>query len=428
MSIKIRALLMLGAAAALLAMSACGGGYTCNITFGASTCNQSGSGIGTNGGGGGNGGGGTGQATAFAYAVDQAGTLDSFTLNATAGTFAATANYTAPVIPTADPGAGMVVAQKQFVYTVFDTDGSIFGWSLDSSSGSLTALSGFPMTLPSLLPNVAFNQYNLATNPTGTLLFLSSTGSDEIFVYQIGTSGTLTAVTGSPFVTPVEPGNVTTDGLGNYLYVCENVNGHTGLEVLAYAISSSGALTAIPGSPFAFPMWQLQGDASGKYLIGTSGNTQSLTGSDDKNLYVFSIQQTGSNAGALTAVTGSPFATVYSPFNIAAQPPASKSEFVYSFSINDTDTGYNPVEGYSLDTTSGALTLVTGSPFSNVASGHWGQFDQIGAYLIVYSSVNNGSGTMTQLGPLTVGTDGSLTQPISSATLATPGYWVVTDP
>ena len=59
-NVKIRALLMLGAAVALLAMSACGGGYTCNITFGASTCNQSGSGISGSGGTGGNGGGGSG--------------------------------------------------------------------------------------------------------------------------------------------------------------------------------------------------------------------------------------------------------------------------------------------------------------------------------------------------------------------------------
>jgi lactonase family protein with 7-bladed beta-propeller len=428
MSMKMRALLMLIAAAATVSLSACGGGYTCNVTFGASTCNQSGSGIGTTGGsGGGGGGGGGGKATAYAFAVDQGGTLDGYTLSASAGTFAATSSYTAPAVPANDPGVGMVVAQGQFVYAIFELEDKILGWSLDSTTGSLTPLSGFPVSMTLNLPIVTYNQYNLATNPAGTLLFISDSGGNEVFVFQISSSGGLTAVTGSPFATPIEPGNLTTDGLGKYLYV--GLDGsHTGALVVGYSIGSGGALTEIPGSPFTTPVWQLQGDASGNYLVGTSGNTLSLTGSDDNHLYVYSIVQTGSNAGAISAVTGSPFTTVYSPFTIAVQPASSGGEFVYSLSVNDDGTSYNPIEGYSLDTTSGALTAITGSPFSNLASGYWGQFDQSGAYLFAYSTGNSGSGTLTQIGALTVGSDGSLTQPISSLTLATPGYWVVTDP
>ena len=43
-------------------------------------------------------------------------------------------------------------------------------------------------------------------------------------------------------------------------------------------------------------------------------------------------------------------------------------------------------------------------------------------------TINGGSGSQAEIGPLTVNSDGSLTQPISSTTLVTPGYWVVTDP
>jgi len=198
--------------------------------------------------------------------------------------------------------------------------------------------------------------------------------------------------------------------------------------MVGYTIGSSGALTVIPGGAFTAPaagIWQLQGEASGKYMIGTSASTVSLVGQDDDHLYVFSIDQT---TGALTQAAGSPVSTLYSPFGIAMQPPASGSEFVYSFSINDTATGYNPIEGFQLDTTTGTLTELTKSPFSGVFLGQWAQFDQTGANLLVYSNVFNGTTNTTQIGALAVDSSGNLTQPISPATLVTPGYWVVTDP
>lgn len=421
MTLRARVLLSLLAALATMFLVNCSP-YGCRVTFGSSTCTPSGSGIGSGGGGGGGGG-----ATAFAFAVDQSGAIDGYTLNEGAGTFQLTTGFTAPTIPANDPGVGMVVAQKKFVYAVFELENTLYGWSVDANGG-LTLLSGFPAALPlSTLP-VGFNQYNLATNPAGTLLFVSNTLADQVLVFQISNAGALTAAAGSPFATPVEPGNLTTDGLGKYLYVAEDVSGHTGIQVLAYAIGSGGVLTAVPGSPFPFPMWQLQGDASGKYLVGTTGHAAFLGAADDRHLYVFGIQQSGANAGAISAVAGSPFSTIDSPFTIAAQPASSGGEFVYSFSINDADTGYNPVEGFQLNTTTGALTTITGSPFGGIATGHWGQFDQGGANLFVYSSVSNGSTITTQLGALTVNSNGTLTQPISAATFFTPGYWVVTDP
>jgi hypothetical protein len=114
------------------------------------------------------------------------------------------------------------------------------------------------------------------------------------------------------------------------------------------------------------------------------------------------------------------------------QPTSTGGEFVYSFSVNDGDSGYNPIEGFSLNT-SGALAELSTSPFSNTTTpqmglGSYGQFDQSGLYLFVYSSVTSGGTTVTQLGVWDVGTGGALTQPISPATFTTPGYWAVTDP
>jgi hypothetical protein len=406
--------------------------YKCG-GFGALPCTSAGTGGGTGPFGGG---GGSSKPAAFAFAVDEAGTIDGYALNTTAGTFAATSGYTAPLVPTNNGGVGMVVAQEQFLYAGFGNVGELYAWSIDSTTGGLTAISGSPYSAPFLADyGLGVGQANMITNPAGTLLFISDTLQSEIYVYTIGSGGVLTLVTGSPFLVPFGPMNLATDGLGKYLYAIDgNFNTHTGSAIAAYVIgtgTSLGTLTPVVGSPFvgsSYLMWQLNGEPTGQYLIGTSGNSVVQSAVDDDHLYVFSISQSGTNAGAIAPVTGSPFATRYSPFSIAVQSNTD-GNLVYSFSFNGAASAFNPVEGYAISST-GTLTADTNSPFSGVAEGSWGQFDQSGAFLLVYSSYTNEStgDLVTQLGPIDVGTGGALTQPISTLTLATPGFWVVTDP
>jgi len=209
--------------------------------------------------------------------------------------------------------------------------------------------------------------------------------------------------------------------LGKYLYVTSGMEG-LGQKVAAYSIGSSGALSAVQGSPFSFNMWQLQGDPSGKYMIGISGRSNALNGLvDDTSLYVFGIQQSGTNAGALTQVSGSPFTTLYAPVNLAVQPVSSNGSFVYSFSVNTLEP--NPIEGYQLDTNSGALTVMTNSPFTNIGSGPWGQFDQSGAYLFIFAATSSSS----SLGVLNVDGNGNLTEPLGPVTLDPTTYFAITD-
>lgn len=425
---------------ALLLMAACSGAPGCpQNTFGGSACTGGGgsggfSGGGGTGGGGGGGGGNNPTPAGFVYAVDQGatsqsvnGTIDGYDLSTSASSFTSLSGYTAPAIPASEFGEGMVVVNKQFVYAVFELQQQLFGWSIDASTGALTPLAGFPMSVTLNLPIVNFNTYQIISDPAGKYLFLSSTGANDIFVYTIDSAtGALSTVQGSPFPSSfIEPGNIAIDGLGRFLYVCIG-SLHGGSEFVGYTIGSTGALTLIPGSPFAGNVWELQGDASGRFLVGTSGNSLTFTGSDDDHLYVYSINQ---STGAATPVATSPVTTTYSPFTIAMQPASSNGEYVYSFGMQDSGLGFNPIEGYKLDTTTGALTAITGSPFSNnVFLGQWGQFDQSGANLLVYSSVVTQNGTVAQIGPMSVQSDGTLTDPISPVTLVTPGNWVVTDP
>ncbi len=432
MTKRVRADLLLIVAMATLGLAGCDH-YTCSngLTFGASTCSNSSI---SNPGGNGTGGSAT---AAFVFAVDQGtgtgGTIDGFTLDTSANTFQATPSYTAPAIPDNNGGVGMVVAQKQFLYAGFGTVGQIFGWKI-SSTGNLTAITGSPFSAPFLGDFLgSVGEAAMITDPAGTMLFVSDQLQSQVYAYQIGTGGVLTAATGSPFTLPLgfQPMNLATDGLGKYLYASNGISStHTASEVAAFVINTttgSAALTAVPGSPFPFPMWLVKGEPTGKFLIGTTGKTASFSGTDDDHLYVFAIAQTGSTAGAITAVSGSPFKTAFSPFSIAVQSNTS-GNLLYSFSINDTATGFNAAEGYTISS-AGALTADTGSPFSGLTNGSWGQFDQSGAFLFDYGSFLdiNTNTVVTQLSPFDVGTGGALTQPITTLTLATPGFWAVTD-
>lgn len=410
-----------------IALTGCGH-YNCGTApnLGGGTCTPSTPGLGATGGG--------SAAAVFAFAVDTGltgaanGSIDGYTLNTTAQTFQATPSYAAPAIPANDFGTGMVVAQSQYLYAGFGSTNQIFGWAI-GSDGSLTPVSGSPYSA-TFISNMLgqLGTASIITNPAGTLLFLASTfGAPQIYVYQIGSGGVLTPATASPLSIPFPPLNMTTDGLGKYLYVTEDFGNHQGAEVGAYSIGGDGSLAAVSGSPFPFPMWQVQGEPTGNFLIGTTGENKGVNGADDDHLYLFDIQQSGTTPGALTAAAGSPFLTAFSPFSIAVQTNTN-GNLLYSFSLNDTLTGFNPIEGYQV--TSGALARDTDSPFSNVFNGSWGQFDQNGAFLFAFSAVTdiNTNITTYQLGSLDVASNGDLTQPTSPVTLPTGGFWTVSDP
>ena len=436
MTKQVRAFLVFMVGLATIGLANCGK-YNCatddGLSFSGSACTST-SPSGVSSGGGSS----SSASSVFVFAVNSAagtstspsGAIEGYSVDSATTTSGPITGFTAPTVPPDDGGIGMVIAQSQFLYAGFGIAAQIYGWTIDGTTGALTAISGSPWSgsfLHAFSAGVAADE--MITNPAGTLLFISLPSENEIYVYQIGSGGVLTPAAGAPFSVPFGPLNLATDGAGKYLYAVNgDVSTHTGTEIAAYSIGSSGALTAVPGSPFPFPMWQVQGEPTGKFLIGTSGNSAAPghSGKDDDNLYVYSISSTG----AISQVSGSPFATVYSPFSIAVSQN-SGGNLVYSFSFNDTATAFNAVEGYQISS-SGTLTADAGSPFTSLAAdagGSWGQFDQSGAFLFSYASyVNDTNATVNQISPLTVGSGGALTQTLSALDLTTEGFWAVTDP
>jgi hypothetical protein len=416
MTKQVRTGLMLIVAMAIMGLASCGH-YTCGVTFGSSTCAGGPPSLSSTGGS---------TDAAFVFVADglaSPGSIKGYTLatNVTPPTLAATTSYTAPVTPSNDTGMGMAVAQKKFLYTAFGSTNQVFGWTI-STTGGLSLVQSSPYTpSPKFVSSFSstFDTQRVITNPAGSLLFIADEFGSQIYVYQIGSAGALTAVGGSPFAVPFFPGNLTTDGLGKYLYVTDTSGNHTGSEIAAYSIGSNGVLSAVAGSPFSgvdFDMWQVQGDPTGTFLIGTKGLSVSVNGSDDKNLYVFTIGPSGAPEAPVL------FATQNSPFNIAVQSNAN-GNLVDSFGIADDGLSFNPVESYTLSS-SGALTAVNGSPFTAAEVGSSGQFDQSGGLLFVYGGLTN-NGTITYQVTAFQVLAGAPTQPITEGTYG--GFWVATD-
>jgi 6-phosphogluconolactonase len=353
MTMKVRGLFGLVVASVAMLLTSCGH-YTCGATFGNSSCSTSGSGLGQ--------GGNSASGIVFAYLLVESNIapvgMDADRLDLATNTFALAVNtFTPPPLPTTDgviDGGTVVVSftSKKYLYIPFH-NGTVYGYAIDGTSGALTPV-------PGVFPSNAAGGTSIAADPAGRFLFVSDSASGDIAAFTINSNdGSLTQVSGSPFSSGISAAKMTTDGQGKFLYVAEGLGG---VNVAAFAINqTSGALTAVTGSPFAFAMAQVEGEKSGKFLLGISGI--------DSNIHVFSINST---SGAIAEVAGSPFATVAAPLKLVVH---STGNFAYTFHAVGT-----AIEGYKISATSGALTAIAGSPFTAAALSE-GQFDQSGKFL-----------------------------------------------
>jgi 6-phosphogluconolactonase len=394
MEMKVRALLSLIVLLMMASLVGCGH-YTCGATFGNSSCTTSGStSISQSGGGK------TGSAVAFAYyADDNNGNIGGAMLDS-AGNFNAITNFTQPTFSPAIDG-NMVIVQKKWLYMPL-TSALVLGYSVDGSTGALTALPSSPYV------NSTSNFFSITADPAGKFLFLNGDTSQQITVFSINqTDGSLTEV-GVYATGGVNAWGSTTDGQGKFLYAAAGPVGIS--QIAALSIGSTGALTVVPGSPFTFPFHvsQVKGEASGKYLFSVSADVGVNNTSISDHIYSYAINQ---STGAISQVTGSPFATTYSPYNLTVHPSGG---YVYTF--NESSSGViTPMEGFSINSSTGALTEV-----SNLGSftPEIGMFDESGAYMFTHG--------VGELGVLNF-SSGNLTSSVTSLGIGSNFGWAATD-
>lgn len=389
MTTKVRALLSLIVVLTCAGLPSCGH-YTCGTTFGNATCNASNPGIG---------GGGPSANAAFIYYVGT-GALGGLELPPSL-TITPIPNFGTVTIPQPNTGSDLAIASKKFIYMPFASTAQLFAWSINGGGG-VTALAGSPFAAPwaAGLPSAAQPLTSILVSPNGSFLYVADAVDNEIVAFQIdATSGALTAVPGSPFSTLglLTPFNLETDGLGRFLYVTQGDIHGQGVAMAVFTIGGNGALSA--GTILPYTMWQVASEPTGAFLVGTKGETgQAPGGARDANLHIFSINPAN---GVITETATSPVATPNGPTRVIISP---NGQFVYDFNISMATNFDGPVDGFQLNSSTGALTPITGSPFTALSFPYGGYFDQTGTYLFFHTTgaigvwtVDSTTGVPTQL-------------------------------
>lgn len=273
----------------------------------------------------------------------------AFTINQSTGALSTPLAATGP-----NQSTGMVASANGQLYVSDFLNDAVDGFSINSSSGALTAVTGSPFSVGSTPPGAG----GLTAIQDGYLYATDlNAGTVAGFQYDFS-NGTLTPVPGSPFPagnTPVQAAQVG----DQFLYVSDLNDSAGGIS--AFTINTqNGALTPISGSPFPTGA---PGSFPGPSAMVVSSNSNFLyvalagTANANNQIAAFAIDQT---TGSLTPVPGSPFLTGNDPLQMAYVPyTATAVSFLYTANIQD-----GTISAFTADDTTGVLTPVSGSPYS----------------------------------------------------------------
>lgn len=193
---------------------------------------------------------------------------------------------------------------------------------------------------------------SVTVDPSGR--FAYSPGSNGIWAYTINAStGALTLVSGSPFASPAgtNPASITVDPSDKFVYLTSQDASGTGGSISAYTINGdTGALTSVTGSPFA------TGQGPGPVAIDPTGRFLYVGNEDDPGGGDVSGYTIDAATGALTVMAGSPFLLGSGAFTVAIAP-SGKFGYVTAYG--------NGITAFSINSTTGVPGTVAGSPFSS---------------------------------------------------------------
>ncbi len=279
----------------------------------------------------------------FAYAANaNSDDVSAYSIDAASG--ALTAISGSPFSAGSLPVSVAVDSSARFAYVANSVSNSISGFTINSASGVLTT-TGVPQTFGTTGP------FSLAIVPTGRFVYAADPLVGTISAYRICfvvsimpclnlSPGALSPISGSPFSVSTSPGSIAVDPSGNFAYEADR-----GGRVWVLTINAaSGSLAISSSAPAGTTPFAVTVDPTDRFVY--------VANRDSNNVSAFTINF---STGALTPVTGSPFAAGTGPFSVAVDPSGS---FVYV-----ANNGSNNVSVYTINSTTGALTPIPGSPF-----------------------------------------------------------------
>ena len=255
-------------------------------------------------------------------------------------------------VPGPSISLGLTSVSNQFLYASDTHNAQIDGFSINQTTGALTALAGSPFSTGTLsVPGVLVAPPgNLGSSPGSNLLYAAYSGTVDMFT--ISATGVPTALSGPPFV-PEAGFSIVVDPSGNFLYAADD---DPPGGIFAFTADSAGALAAVPDSPFTIP-GQTVADSLPAGIVDTGSYIYAAL-TQTNQIAAFSIVSVaGAFTGALTPVPNSPFPAGTAPTAVVS----AGGNFLYA--INSSD---GTISGYSIDSSNGVLTPLSGSPFAIV--------------------------------------------------------------
>jgi 6-phosphogluconolactonase (cycloisomerase 2 family) len=282
---------------------------------------------------------------------------------------------------------GLVLGpSNKFLYVANALANTISTFSV-AGDGSLSLVAD-----TSVGPRNVTGPWETVIDPSGKYLLVTD-NSGYVSVFSLdSTSGAITAATGSPFYASESPTEIVMAPTGNLVYVSNSGSAYGTVTAFTFdpTLASCGAILCnVPGSPFLAGAGAsaLAVDNSGQYLY--VANTTAINNPEQTNavgnISAFTINTA---TGALTTVPGSPF---FPPFSGSSGPSTlaviPNTPFLYATSPGS----YYSVWCFNINSENGQLTLTAGSPFSVPAGGLFDVIDTNGDFLFIGTTNSNGS-------------------------------------
>jgi len=184
-----------------------------------------------------------------------------------------------------------------------------------------------------------------AYNPGGTTS--SNANPGWVFGYSVGSSGALTATSGSPYQAGVKPSALATDPTSRFVFVTDYASN----ELIGYTVLSTNVLSFMINGPFK------TGNEPTSIIIDPRGIYMYVTNSLDNSLSSYSIAlPTGTPSTIVNTVSSAANTTDTEPVSVTVEP--SLGRFVYT-----ANRLGNSISGFRLDPNTGTLTTTQATPY-----------------------------------------------------------------
>lgn len=312
----------------------------------------------------------------FAYTADYThGLIYAYTINSSTGALTQVATYP----DGANPAAVSLAPNGKFAFSASNSGTEVHAFTIDQTTGALTEVSGSPYTTGF---TVGSTYPDIAVDPKSANLYLASAGDGKVAGFSINqTTGQLTALAGSPYSAGADAGGIPAFSPdGTHLYVVDQNQTAAG-AVFGFSIdSTTGVLTPISGGPFAtgvYPDW-IVFTPNGKYAY-VSNRGDATSGTNTVSAY-----SVDTATGALTALATPTYQMNETPADLTVD-----SSGTHLYVPMGTGTAVGEIEGFTINA-DGSLTVITGSPWPVGIGPMFVDIDPTGRFAYASSAAGTG--------------------------------------